>query len=166
MSSISLATRRAGFQPLQTFGRLLERRIDLERLAEVGNRAGLVGQPLADQPAGGESAGRAGVERNGAVGIGKRLDVFTAEIMRPGAIIVGECCIRRKLDGARIVGHGIAEIEPFALGVAAVDVGVGKPRIELDGLVEVGNGPLRFALCGPGTAPVVEGGGRGIQLMA
>ena len=34
-----LAFRWAGLQPFQTLGRLLERRIELERLAEVGDRA-------------------------------------------------------------------------------------------------------------------------------
>ena len=105
-----------------------------------------------------------GVERNRTIGVGERLHVFAAEIMRPGAIVVGERRVRRKLDRAGIVGHGVGEFEAFAFGVAAIDVGVGKPRIELDGLIEIGNGSLRLTLCDPGAASVVECGGRGIEL--
>src|SRR5271156_752956 len=47
-----LAFRRAGFlKPLQTLGRLLEFRIELERLAEIGDRTVGVAHFFADQDA-------------------------------------------------------------------------------------------------------------------
>ncbi len=41
----------AGLKPLQALGGLLEFGIDLQRLAEIGNRAGRVAKPLANEPA-------------------------------------------------------------------------------------------------------------------
>ena len=56
----------------------------------------------------------------------KRLDIVAGEVMRPGAIVEGERRVRRKLDGVGVVGDGFGEIELFALGVATIDVGVGR----------------------------------------
>src|SRR6478672_2801426 len=106
------------------------------------------------------------VERNRTIGVSERLHVFAAEIVRPGAIVVGERRVRRKLDCAGIVGHGVGEFEALAFGIAAIDIGVSKPRIELDGLIEIGNGSLRLTLCDPGAAPVVEWAAVGLSLIA
>jgi hypothetical protein len=47
-----LAFRWAGFlQPLQAIGRLLEFRVELERLAEIGDRAFAIAHLFADQTA-------------------------------------------------------------------------------------------------------------------
>src|SRR5579864_74533 len=92
-----LAFRRAGFlQPLQTLGRLLEFGIELERLAEVGDRALGVAHPLADQAAGRECARRMVVERDGAIGVGERVGALTGQIMRPGAVVIGQRRVRRQ----------------------------------------------------------------------
>ena len=84
--------------------------------------------------------------------------------MRPGAIVEGERGIGRKLDSPRVVGDGLVEREPFAFGIAAVDVGVCRARIELDGLVQIGNGAIGLAFGEEGAAPIVLGRGRRIEL--
>jgi hypothetical protein len=94
-------------------------------LAEIGDGAGVVAEPFADQAARGEGAGRMGVEFDGAIGVSLRLDILAGEIMRPGAIVKGERGGRGELDGARVVGERAGKVEPLALGVAAIDVGVG-----------------------------------------
>src|SRR5262249_43318029 len=156
-AGIRLSACRTGFEPLQTVGGLVERRVDPERLAEVGNGARFVGQPLADQSASRESAGRTGVERNRAVGVRPRLYAFTAEIVRPSSVVIGERSVGGNLDDAGIIRYGVGELEAIAFGVAAIDIGVGEPRIELDGLIEISHGPPRLTLGDPGAAAVVVG---------
>jgi hypothetical protein len=104
------------------------------------------------------------VERDGAVGVGQRCGVVAGEVARPGTIVKGEGGGRRQLGGAGVVGNGAGKVEPLALGVAAVDVGVRRTRIELDGLIEIGDGALVLALGLPGAAAVVVGCGRRVEL--
>src|SRR5580704_15150419 len=160
-----LALRRAGFlKPLQTLGRLLEFRVELERLAEVGDRAVGVAHLFADQAARRERARRTGVERDGAIGVTECVGALAGKVMRPGTIVIGERGVRRQRDGERIVGDRRGKLEPFAPGVAAVDVGVGQTRIELDGLIEIGQRAGGLAFSGPGAAAIVVGHSRRIEL--
>ena len=64
------------------------------------------------------------VERDGAIDVGERVGVLAGEIMRPGAVVIGQRRIRRQRDGVRVVGDGAGKVELLALGVAAIDVGV------------------------------------------
>ena len=86
--------------------------IELDRLAEIGDGAGGSREPLADQAARGESACRMRIERDGAIDVGERLGVVAGRDNAPR-----RDCRRRarvcgdKLDGARVVGDGVAEIE-------------------------------------------------------
>src|SRR4029077_16397386 len=117
-----LAFRRAGFlQPLQTFGRLLEFGIELERLAEIGPRALGIAHALADQAARRERARRTVVERDGAIGVGERFRALAAEVMGPGAVVIGPRRVGREQNGKVVVGAPRGEVEPLALGIAAVD---------------------------------------------
>ncbi len=136
--------RRAGLEPPQTLRRLLERRIDRQRLAEIGKGARRIGKPFANQAAGRECARRIGIELDCLIDIGQRQAVVAAEITRPGAIVEGERGARRQLDRAAVICDRVTEREPVPLGIAAVDVGVGGARIELDGLLEVGAGAVVF----------------------
>ncbi len=77
-------------EPQQAVGRLLEFGIDLERLAEVGDGAGGIAKPLADQAARRKCARRMRVKLNGTIDVGKRFGILAGEIMRPGAVVVGE----------------------------------------------------------------------------
>src|ERR1700682_3614032 len=76
-----LAFRWAGFlKPLQTLGRLLAFRVELERLAEIGDRAVGVAHLFADQAARRECARRAGVERDGAIGVAERVGGLAGQV--------------------------------------------------------------------------------------
>jgi len=86
---------RAGFESPQAFGGLLERRIELDRLAEVGDGAGGIREPLADQAARGKSACRTTIEGDGAVGVCQGFGGVAGQIARPGAIVEGERGLRR-----------------------------------------------------------------------
>src|ERR1700722_380234 len=99
-----------------------------------------------------------------AIGVTERFRAFAGKIMRPGAVVIGERGFRRQRDGKRVVGDGSGEVEPFALGIAAVDVGVGQTRIEFYRLIEIGERAVKLALCGPGAAAIVVGRGRRIEL--
>src|ERR1700689_4209669 len=127
--------RGAGLEPPQTLRRLLERRIDRKRLAEIRNRARRIGKPLADQAAGRECARRIGIELDRLIDIGQRQSVVPAEITRPGAIVEGERGAWRQVDRAAVIGDRVAERKPLPLGVAAVYIGVCGVRIEFDGLL-------------------------------
>ena len=81
-------------QPLQALGRLLEVGIELERLAEVGDGAGGIAEPLADEAARGEGACRMRVKRDCAVDVVERLGIPAGEVMRPGAVVIGERGVR------------------------------------------------------------------------
>ena len=64
------------------------------------------------------------VQRDGAIDVGERIGILAGEIMRPGAVVIGERRVRRKRDRLRVVGDGAGKVELLALGVAAVDVGI------------------------------------------
>ena len=151
-------------QPLQTIGRLLEFRIELERLAEVGDRAVGIAHLFADQAARRECARRMAVEFDGAIGVAERFGALAGKVMRPGAVVISQRRVRRQRDGQRVVGDRRGEVEPLALGVAAVDVGVGQTRVELYRLIEIGQRAVELALGGPGAAAIVVGRSRRIEL--
>ena len=104
------------------------------------------------------------VQRYRAVGVGERLGIVAGEIARPGAIVVGKRGARRQLDGARVIGDRFGICQLLALGIAAVDVSVGRTRIEPDRLIEIGDGAIVFALGQPSAAAIVVGGSRRIEL--
>src|SRR3984957_19655189 len=160
-----LAFRRAGFlKPLQTVGRLLEFRVELERLAEIGVRAVGLTHLFPDQTARGERARRMVIEFDSAIGVAERLGAFAGKVMRPGAVVIGQRRVRRQRDGKRVVDDRRGEVEPLALGIAAVDIGVGQTRIEFYRLIEIGERAVKLALGGPGAAAIVVGRGRRIEL--
>src|SRR6202023_2587410 len=89
---------------------------------------------------------------------------LAGKIMRPGAVVIGQRRVRRQRNGERVIGDRRGKIEPFALGIATVDVGVGQAGIEFYRLIEIGQRAVGLALGGPGAAAIVVGRSRWIEL--
>src|SRR6266850_1981239 len=145
-------------EPLQALACGAQARTDLQRLAEIGNRARLVAKPHLGLATVVPGIGVGRIVLQGLVVVGQTAFGVALEQFDHAAIAPAARVRRRQLDRLAVVGYGTVELLAVAIGIAAVDVGqhVG-PELDLHGVIRHRTGHVALAVIGIATVAIGNG---------